>query len=109
MKVSPETLRFRFMTYYLAQSHRITAVVLDQEGPAIVRKVKGNKDGCPVHLDICSDEMRRCPLAWPPQSEMHRTYVLYAEGGRPSQQSVDNSPSGSWKRTIDCSSREKRL
>jgi hypothetical protein len=66
------------------------AVVLDQEGPAIVRKVKGNKDGRSIHLDICSDKMRRYPLAWPPQSEVHRAYVLYANGGRPSQKSVDN-------------------
>jgi len=86
--VSPKALCFHFRTYHLAQSHSVTALVLNQERPAIVRKVKGNKDGCPVHLDICSDEMGRSPLAWPPQSEMHRAYVLYANGGRPSQQYV---------------------
>jgi hypothetical protein len=90
VEVSTETLSYHFKTYYLAQSHGITAVVLNQEGPVIVRKVKGNKDGCPIHLDICSDEMRRHPLAWPPQSEMHGAYVLYANRGRPSQNYVDD-------------------
>ena len=88
--MSNEILSYHFKAYYLAQSHGITAVVLNQEGPVIVREVKGNKDGCPIHLDICSDEMRRRPLARPPQSEMHGAYVLNANRRRPNQNYVDD-------------------
>ena len=70
----------------LAKGHNVTAVVLDRERPAVVRKVDRYKYYSSIHLYIRADEMGSCPIiAWPPQSEMYRSYVLYADWGRPSQ------------------------
>jgi len=40
---------------------------------------------------------------------MYGSYILYADGGRPSQTLVKVRSTNSWELTIDCSFREKLL
>jgi hypothetical protein len=53
-------------TNRLTKGYSVTAIVLNQERPTVVRKAERNKDYGTVHLDVGADQMDSWLIAWPP-------------------------------------------